>query len=490
MRLSRFVQLALAVALLSGCGQRDDRPRGLAPTGTPATPPPPEPLNGAYSIHEWGVLAYDAVSTDQTVVVAGSPWLRTTGHGSRGTIGHGGGGGSGSGLKPVLYVHLAEGARGATFSATVLARHGTVIESWPLGTPTTSDDGQGVRWEGVVATADRARCDGAPLAYPTFADPPCSTAPDHFCEAQNAREYETPDGACLQTGPDRYAKQLFYRASITRDGLPFDVVREGRRFVVRAREGAEPTTLVLVHRGPIPSMTRAVRFDAPAAGASVPVPTETEAEGAALVEREIFVAATRMGLSGPERVAFRAAWDHAITARGQATGGWTLLRGAHPALRVPIDALYYWLPASRASAILPLTFEPAPTEVSRALLVRISLDPPRPPPGPEVENTLVMNVSSARGLTTDVVRRVGSRHGNEIRFCGELSMNVRTRITMAWDIDATGATRVVEAATEPPNPELTECAVLTLGRWTFPAPTTAPGRARATWDLTPVGAEP
>ena len=472
--------MAAAGVLLAACGSERAQPEPT-PTRAPVAEPPP--ARDGFSIHEWGVLAYDALSPDATVVVAGSPMLRTTGHGA------GLGGGDGNAYKPVLYVHLAEGARTATFTASVVARRGTIVESWPLAAATTSEEGQGVRWNRLVATADRASCSATALTYPAYNEPPCSTAPDHFCEAQNAHAYETADGACLRTGDGRFATQLFYRATIARNALPFDVTRDGAQLVVRAQDGAPHVTLLRVHRGPAPGMTRAARFDAPAAGATTPVPDATEEDGVALVDREIFGALTRMGLSAPESEAFHGAWDHAMTARGRADGGWSGYRAIHPALTPPEDALYYWLPASSAAELLPLAFDPAPTSVSRALLVRISLDAPHGElPIATSESRAELHVDEARGLPVPVVERVARRYVNQIRFCAEATASGEQQVTVAWEIDSDGKTRVVDASASPPVRQMTECVAQAVAGWTFPVPDSVPGHVRATWHLTPIEA--
>jgi hypothetical protein len=417
------------------------------------TPAPVErepAAQSGYDIHEWGLLGYQARSERATVMAASSPSLET--------IGLGGGGGYGVGYAPVIYAHL-DGIEEQRFEAAVSIPESAVIETWPLS--------PNARWQVRAHTAATCR-----TSYPTRSDPPCDTVRDNFCEAMQAALYEASDGACLEVG-DRTYDHLLYRAEVRRDALPFDVVREGDRFVVRAAANAPAAQLLYVRRSFTLRTAEVVTFAAPAAGQSMPLPEPGRTTDAAATVRDLWTELTRAGLTEPEATAFRAAWLDAIvpeerSPRFPAQARIRLSADVRPAA----DAVYYWLPRESADAILPLSFTPAPRSVSRALLVRISLDEERERAG----DARSARIQSARGngISGDVVRRVVTRYFGEIRFCAtQIGIAPGTRLSLHADLLATGSIEHYSETvrTEPENELFAECAVDALRRWAFPPPT-------------------
>lgn len=401
-----------------------------------------------WEAHEWGLLGYEALAERNTAIAAASPIVETAGLTSEG---------GGVGYAPVIYVQLGD-ARELRFEAAVTVPATAILETWPLS--------PNARWQ------VRAHSGACEFRYPDRSQPPCDSVRDGFCEAMNAHHYEASDGACLEVNGQSY-DHLLYRAEVARDALPFDVVRQGEGFAVRSKANAPAGRLFRIRRSFALRTVQAVTFDAPPAGQSIALPEPERTTDATATLRTMLDELARAGLTEPEANAFRAAWSDAIvpeerTPRFPAISRMRLA----PDVRPGGDAVYYWLPRESADAILPLSFTPAPRQVRRALLVRISLDPPR---GPIERSDARPNIAGARGrgIPGDVVRRVVQRHLNEIRFCIQnLGVPARTRLTLHADLLPTGSIEAYSelARSEPENEAFAECALDALRRWEFPPP--------------------
>ena len=116
--------------------------------------------------------------------------------------------------------------------------------------------------------------------------------------------------------------------------------------------------------------------DAPAVGASVDleVPTGSLAEGSDALARALSDA----GLSDEEVAAFRRAWDPTLFPAASAAADEVAVITATPmagGLFLPRtrDALLYVLSQEDAAQLSTLSFTPAPTRVSRAMVVWLEL---------------------------------------------------------------------------------------------------------------------
>nr|MDQ3033078.1 hypothetical protein [Myxococcota bacterium] len=265
---------------------------------------------------------------------------------------------------PLLYVHLPAGSAPIELSVQVALPGGTIDEHWPLA----NDDEEAfesVRWQ---VTARPEGCSGS--SYPAPGEAPCDNPLRFYCEASELRAFETADAACL-TFEGRDFNHLFYRGAVP-GAFPIQVDRDpdGTLHVHHAGTEALPGRIVVVHRSDDPTATRVRVVDAPAPGATSTIAAATDAshEGA---RAAIYGAlASTFGLTQAEVASFRAAWDVAFFGGPRAAA-----EGLRPNAWVPpVDALFYWLPERTIAELAPLTIEPHPETLRRALLVRVDLD--------------------------------------------------------------------------------------------------------------------
>jgi hypothetical protein len=349
------LSLALALAL-SACGS-DAAP----PTSAPPEPPPPTPR---WELHEWGLLGFAQGDDAAGLVTVGTGPTPTPA-----LLGHGSGSGSGQAYAPVVYVQLEGDTPEITFDLRVAVARDAVVEAWPGATI----DDHGATWTGVHATRATGPC-GA--VYPSAGDAHCASAGE-VCEAATGASYESADGACLAIG-DAHADFLLYRARVLRSALPFDVSREGESVRVVAHDGAPAGRVLRIRRSFDDGSLSVASFDAPHAGESVVVPELSAAEPQTTLA-DLARGMSDESLTAAEIDAFRAAWRDAIVPEDAPTRYPDATRAAIPCgARPAADAIYYWITGATADHLLPLEATPAPTATRRALLVRISLDPPLP----------------------------------------------------------------------------------------------------------------
>jgi hypothetical protein len=339
---------AAPLLLLAACTTTTPPAGGHAVQPEPAHAP--APASSGYAVHEWGLIDVDASGRAELAAGPGHPErsLRPV-------------------RKPVLYVHLADDVDTITFSARVDLPQGAMIEHWPPG----QVDGGSLGWSGV--TARRARC---ATAVPSGA--PC-TAPDGVCELPDLPLYDAPTAACLTLG-DHSAGMLFYRGAVPALELPLTVTRDDDGAVrVRAKDDA-PAMVGEVLRvsagpsGPWPAGHVVIaRVKVPAPGATVSLPLGAIAVSRAAEETELRNAVTGLGLSGDEADAFVRAWGAALF--GEGGGPARDVRSARELSppTIPQDAILYWLPPAAIERLARLSFDPAPSEIRRAMLVRVDL---------------------------------------------------------------------------------------------------------------------
>lgn len=423
----------------------------------------PAPELAAYSIHEWGFIAHHYAAPADELLTSGTaptPASGTSvGLGNIGHIGHGG--------KPVLYVHLEGDGDIARFVAT-LSTSGTFVEEWPhseTSTPTS------LTWE---VEARRGSC-SAEGSYPAAGDGHCTGITDHYCEAAELAHYETDDSACLTVDGNQW-NHLFYRAQTTGE-LPISVSKVDANFTVRGAL-AIPGRIMRIRRAAHVSGSRVVIFDAPAAGQNrvAPEPYADAVSGIRALETELGA----RGMSADEVQSFMTAWQAELFGE-TAEHPRVQMVGQPPfGLQPKRDALIYFLPAATLDAMVPLSFTPSPTEVHRAVLVRIDLGEAEPTYGGGTgygrrhspRPTVRMGELTVRGdVLVEVARRIGRRHLNEVRNCyTEHVPAAEARHTLELIVAASGT--VESASVTGAAGPLQACVVASAQRWVFPPPDT------------------
>lgn len=381
-----MTRLPLIVAFALGC----------APTEPPeAKDVPPD----VYDVHEWGLI--DQSLSDGSLRLS-APSQRALGSGTiglgLGVVGYG---------KPVLYFHL-ESSKHIDVSARVQVTHEMrMVEHWP---PSLAADDE-VRWEFELTSQP---CDGD-RTYPTASDAFCTRMSDGICETAELPEYETDDASCLIVEGEQWPL-LLYRAAPIEDAerpeedarvqLPLDIDKEpdGTIRIRNRSEASSPLAMFRVTRRG--AQTQVTRLEWPAPGESVSVPRPAaDATGDTTSRESVREALTEQGLTENEAEAFFRAWEEelwgadaeadpeaagetsaeALGLRGYGRGGGGVGGGiiglggfgrgglANPFAPRFTDVLIYWLPPSVIDELAPLTFEPAPRNVKRAMMVRVSV---------------------------------------------------------------------------------------------------------------------
>ncbi len=483
----------LAISLIA-CGER-------APEAPPASVEGEGPTRGAeatpsYSIHEWGLVT--ARLGDETISAHTrgglghfqAPAPRAEGAGAPSPLdalgevmGPSSGPGHGFG-KPVLYVHLGEGVEALRFTADLWIRGGAIYEHWPPAENIGTDSAGGltgperIRWD-VRATRDACRG-----RYPA-ASAGCA-AWDHFCELPEVGAYEVDDAACVHVGEES-AGVLFYRGGGEID-LPLLVERAGDTgYTLRLREGARlPGRLIHVDRhAGRRGETRVRVLDAPDAGVALDLPSSSRPEafdanadaGIAALRAEL----DRLGLTESERDAFLSAWADDLFGPSEAG---EQARAVAPHALAPVgNALLYFLPAEATERVAALRFNPPPSELRRALLVRVDLRPFTPPLGlspyalplPRRGRVRQRRVEVEGALAQPVVRRVANRYRNQIQHCYRDALGTNPalagELTLAFTIRGDGRAtnpRVARSTLEAPSVE--RCIMSKVAQWSFPAP--------------------
>lgn len=313
---------------------------------------PPAPASPAFAVHEWGLL--DLQLASGSAEIAAGPGRPTPPapphHGPPSPPSWDGP----SVRKPVLYVHLGDGVESLTFSASVHIPDGLVVEHWPASRPSGGD----VTWEGIVAR--RASC-------PVFAQMPRRAAPagcgtsDGYCEVDDLPSYRTYDAACLSyAGAD--APLLFYRGAVQSPSSPLTVsgaadgtVRVTLRAGVPLSGGLHRITRSTADARGLPAV-RIRSMAPPMPGASIAIPSAEMAADARALRSALAADLASLGLTDDEARAFLEAWIPELVERPRVA-----------------DALIFWLPRQDIDAIAALHFEPAPTALHRAMLVRLDL---------------------------------------------------------------------------------------------------------------------
>lgn len=463
------MRIALTLLLvLSAC---DDSPEA---TGQSQSTP-------AYSVHEWGFLAHHfADGASNTRFVGATPGRFHRMHSGEG-IGIGSLGARGG--KPILYVHLPEGVESLDLAATLtLGNEGSFTEHLPPG----ELNGTTLTWN---VTARRGSC-SARERYPSASDPRCREPSDGYCEAAELYAYETNDAACLRVGEADW-NHLFYRAQAP-GTMPIRIESTHAGQLVHNDASAPiPSKLIRIRRHASIGDTRVHVFDAPAPGQSIPMPDATES-AASDASGALRSALESLGMTGAETNAFMIAWEAELLGEApDASERPAIQVGVPPReLRSKADALVYFMPRESVDSLIGLELDPPPTDVRRAMLVRVDLNA-------HPESTIGLGnlgtighgdsygVSHARRaqvvqirsgdlevtgpLPREVVRRFIRRYISHIRRCYEEAGNVgEGALTFQLQIDAQGSVTTATLANNALSDAIGACVTRVARAWRFP----------------------
>jgi hypothetical protein len=247
--------------------------------------------------------------------------------------------------KPVLYFHLGPDTLSIDVSVSVSTPPGRVVEHWP----TTDAHGAGYRWLGVEVT--EGSCTG--LSYPSATDPECADV--EYCEVAELAQYESNDADCLNFRERRY-NHLFYRGAGEPSPLPLVVTRDGDGVQVsHGGTSAIPGSILYIVNES--GTRRAAIIAPPAVGEEMTLP-EPEASNMDAAQTSLDETLSELGLTAGESGAFKRAWDDELFGADAVAA-----------------AVLYFLPRADVVRAAPLEFEPAPTAIHRAMLVRIDIAP-------------------------------------------------------------------------------------------------------------------
>ncbi|MEZ4247153.1 MAG: hypothetical protein R3B99_02795 [Polyangiales bacterium] len=350
--------------LALGCGGRDPRPT------EPSVEPTPEVTVGTFAVHEWGLLRGGA--GDVLEVGAASPATTVEPIAVD---------------KPLLYFH-ATGGPVRLREATVDALDGSIREHWPVVADATPSR---VTWRDLALDPSRVvvpgRCEPV---FPSRTQPPCDRlAPGEACETAELAPLRAEGSTCLDEAPF-----LFYRSRTRSFTPPLRATREGDVLRV-ANTGAEPIPgrLIRIERFGGRVRTRAV--EPPAPGATLVIDATFPEDGDGEPMDDVLPADRRgvtadetsdgpvlgpstleagrralrdtldgIGLTDGESDAFVRAWDHALFGELDSVDG----------IPAPVHSILYFLPPGACDQVATLRFDPAPTEVRRALAVWVRVD--------------------------------------------------------------------------------------------------------------------
>ncbi|MBX7191101.1 MAG: hypothetical protein K1X94_03535 [Sandaracinaceae bacterium] len=338
----RHAVLPLLVLWLAGCASCE-RPMPTSTHGqTPLRAPviaPALPL-ASYELHEWGLVRGNLADH----VVLSGPRRAPTPIPI---------------AKPVLYVHR-RGEGPLSLDVEVTLSSGAMVEHWPL---VSGASGDSLAWRGVSVEAGHC----ASVRYPSLGEAPCNTLTGaDGCEAAELATVETNDGDCLVYGGERWAS-LFYRGELSAPPS----------FPIEVTPGSEGSARVTVLRPIVGRLVRvrdgvASAFDA-TVGQSIELSSGAPVRGAEVLGSAL----SEAGLTDDEVAAFRRAWDPTLfpstvasttttpTTAAPVAGGLFLARSR--------DTLLYVLSAADADQLSTLRLTPAPTRVSRAIVVWLDL---------------------------------------------------------------------------------------------------------------------
>jgi hypothetical protein len=260
--------------------------------------------------------------------------------------------------KPVLYFQPNGTSPLAIASVRVDARGGTIVEHWPdtgvAGAPAS------IAWTGL-----RLERGGCALTAPAVADPVCvrALAASGECESAALARAVASDAGCLHGGAFS-TPLLFYRSTSTALTAPLRASHRGSNDIEIQNGGNQPIPGRLVRFQREGATVRAVVADPPGPGATVVIGDTWVAPEVA--RRAVGDTLTGLGLTRTEANAFLASWDVAFFGAPAEQSERSLAAEEMPP---PEDSILYFLPPGDIERLSHLSFDPAPTEVRRAMAV-------------------------------------------------------------------------------------------------------------------------
>ena len=364
----------LSALLLVACGSTPERTEPT--TREPASSP-------VFDVHEWGVLSLridDEIAFGELGAGPGSPEGRAHARIRRPEL---------TIDKPVLYVHSDESSLFDVEFEVRLIPHLSFAETFPPVASNAGDQGETVAWRTSVRPG---HCSSPAPAFPASGDALCQGTPDGYCEGAELPRYVTSDASCLGVG-DSTTPLLFYRGTSSGRALgafpsPVNVRRQPENMMpvlhVTRTSDAEPTgKLWLIERDP--SGTRVSSSSWPERGAEVESFEASSVDAASGALRQDLVA---QGLTSTEVEVFMQTWsaplfgppagssdEPALPSDGESIDELSV----DGLLPPPVESdgvtreLIFWWPQSSLHALAALRMHPAPRNVHRAMLVRVSI---------------------------------------------------------------------------------------------------------------------
>lgn len=336
---------ALIVLALAGCAS-GARPSAAGTAGAEARASP------AYSVHEWGLVRGGAGDTLEAGTIGPGPALAMP------LVV----------LKPVLYFHLEDAARGAVAitTARVTAVEGEIREHFPVSGPYASPFPAAVGWGAIEV--EPGACE-APFTAPVLTEPPCSAlGAGEVCEAASLGMVVTPDADCVVRAGAR-SPFLFYRSSTRGLTVPLRVRRlpSGDLEITNDGDLAIPGRVVRLVRSAGVLRVAVVAPPAPHASITAGATWSSAEEGAAALTETL----RALGLWEGEAAAFHRAWDPTFFDGGAAAA--LDLSASSTTLPTLEESIVYFLPPELCERIATIELDPPPTAIRRAMAVWTSI---------------------------------------------------------------------------------------------------------------------
>jgi hypothetical protein len=272
--------------------------------------------------------------------------------------------------KPVVYVHLLDGATEATFGLGVALASGTIVEHYPPATFT----GSGLEWPAITARAEHDSTRWATGS--TRRGPVACGTPDGICEVRELDHYDAPSAAGLDVSGVA-SGLLFYRATMPSVALPLTATRAAdltAHVTATASMAGAPGSiwrLSTALSGPWPVGRVVVsRAAFPAAGQSIDLSVGTDVITREAGVAELGQALAALGMTPDETAAFMAGWADELFGVDASAREARDVRAQGPRRQ---DVILFFLPEPAVSGISTLTATPPARAIRRAFLVRIDL---------------------------------------------------------------------------------------------------------------------
>jgi hypothetical protein len=270
--------------------------------------------------------------------------------------------------KPVLYFHLAPGTSPLTIDVRARLVGGSIYETFPADTRPSPDV---AAWTVTLEPGHCATSSDPGAARDARRGPvrACDT-PDGICEVWELPRYDAASADCVTVSGTR-AGMLFYRG-MSQPTLPLRAERLSDGTVRITATGSLAGAVGDVIRistamsGPWPiGHVVASHAALPPEGGSASLPVGTSEVDRPAERLALARGLGQLGLEEAESAAFLDAWMDGLFGPGASR------ESTAPSL--PQDSVVFFLPEAAVGGIAELALTPAPAELRRAFLVRITL---------------------------------------------------------------------------------------------------------------------